>query len=42
MGNEMRSVDLINYEERREEIPYCQVGKGEKMRTCESVMNSKR
>jgi hypothetical protein len=40
-GNEMRSLeDLIDCQEGREEIPYCQVGKGEQMRLSESLMNS--
>jgi hypothetical protein len=41
MGNEMRSLEgLIDCQEGREEISYCQVGKGEKMRLYESLMNS--
>jgi hypothetical protein len=41
MGNEMRSLEgLIDCQEGREEIPYCQVGKGEKMRLSKSLMNS--
>jgi hypothetical protein len=40
-GHEMRSLeDLIDCQEGREEIPYCQVGKGEQMRLSESLMNS--
>jgi hypothetical protein len=37
---EMGSIDLIDYQVSNAEIPYCQVGKGEKMRPCESLMNS--
>jgi hypothetical protein len=38
----MRSNDLIDCQvgRGRGETPYCQVGKGEKMRPCESLMNS--
>jgi hypothetical protein len=32
--------DLIDCQVGREEIPYCQVGKGEQMRLSESLMNS--
>jgi hypothetical protein len=37
---EMRSIDLIDYQEGREEIPYCREGKGEQMRPSEGLMNS--
>jgi hypothetical protein len=37
---EIGSIDLIDCQEGREEIPYFQVGKGEKMRLFESLMNS--
>jgi hypothetical protein len=41
MGNEMGSLeDLIDCQVGRAEIPYFQVGKGEKMRLPESLMNS--
>jgi hypothetical protein len=41
-GTEMGSVDLIDCQvgRGREEIPYCQVGKGEKRGLLNSVMNS--
>jgi hypothetical protein len=42
VGNEMISVDLIDYQEVISEIPNCQVGKGDKMRLSESLMNSYR
>jgi hypothetical protein len=41
VGNEMGSLeDLIDCQVGREEIPYFQVGKGEKMRHAKSLMNS--
>jgi hypothetical protein len=40
VGNEMRSIDLIDCEEGRREIPYFQVGKGEERILSESLMNS--
>jgi hypothetical protein len=36
VGNEKRSVDLINYQEVRGDIPIFQVGKGEEMSSSES------
>jgi hypothetical protein len=41
-GTEMGSTDLIDCQvgRGRGETPYCQVGKGEQMRPCESLMNS--
>jgi hypothetical protein len=36
VGNEKRSVDLINYQEGRGDIPIFQVGKGEEMSLAES------
>jgi hypothetical protein len=36
----MRSVDLIDCQEGRREIPYFQVGKEEERRLSESLMNS--
>jgi hypothetical protein len=39
-GNEMGSLgDLIYCQKGREEIPYCQVGKGEQLKLLNSVMN---
>ena len=40
VGNEMGPVDLIHYQVGSRKFPGCQVGKGEKMRLCESLMNS--
>jgi hypothetical protein len=41
-GTEMGSIDLIDYQvgRGRGETSYCQEGKGEQMRPCESLMNS--
>jgi hypothetical protein len=36
VGNEKGSVDLINCQEGRRDIPYFQVGKGEEMRSAKS------
>jgi hypothetical protein len=38
---ERSSRDLIDCQEGREEIPYCQVGKGEQLRLSGSLMNSR-
>jgi len=41
VGNEMGSLEDIKYfQVRSVEIPYCQVGKEGKMRSCKSLMNS--
>jgi hypothetical protein len=37
---EIGSIDLIDCQVSNAKIPDCQVGKGEKMRPCESLMNS--
>jgi hypothetical protein len=34
------SVDLIIYQEGSEQVPYCQVGRDEKMRLFECLINS--
>jgi hypothetical protein len=31
--------DLIDFQEGKEEIPYCHVGKGEEMRLSDSLLN---
>jgi hypothetical protein len=36
VGNEMRSVDLIDCQEGRSEIPDCKVGKGDEVRLLKS------
>ena len=36
----MGSVDSIDCQEGNREIPYCQVGKDEQLRLCESLINS--
>jgi hypothetical protein len=40
VGNEKRSVDLINCQEGRGDIPIFQVGKGEEMSSTESSCHS--
>jgi hypothetical protein len=40
VGNEMGPVGLIDCQVSSKKFPGCQVGKGEEMRLCESLMNS--
>ena len=40
VGNEMGSLDLIDYQVGRREVPNCQVGRGKEMRVSASLTNS--
>jgi hypothetical protein len=40
VGNEMGSVDLIDFQVGRREVPNCQVGRGKEMRLSESLRSS--